>query len=201
MGSKQTRDTHHHKPFTGACLWRFSFIMFDHFLCISSNNSYVCCQGQRWSKLGSGIIGPNRHNACSSLGRVILKVKSFCLILNSSVAFSGFVSGHSACWRVGIWVTWAHFLSLARSKLRPCSANHRPGYWCNLPCDWPSTAWAYSEQETENGPWVWILASPEEDNSPFESRSLPWARAESNLSNKYGYSSFYGQGKMWFEDP
>ena len=22
-----------------------------------------------------------------------------------------------------------------------------------LPCDWPSTAWAYSEQETENGPW------------------------------------------------
>ena len=47
---------------------------------------------------------------------------------------------------------WARFLSLARSKLRLCSANHRPGYWCNLPCDWPSTAWAYFEQETENGP-------------------------------------------------
>ena len=46
----------------------------------------------------------------------------------------------------------ARFLSLARSKLRLCSANHRPGYWSNLPCDWPSTAWAYSEQETENGP-------------------------------------------------
>ena len=30
------------------------------------------------------------------------------------------------------------FLSLARSKLRLCSANHRPGYWSNLPCDWPS---------------------------------------------------------------
>ena len=44
------------------------------------------------------------------------------------------------------------FLSLARSKLRLCSANHRPGYWSNLPCDWPSTAWAYSEQKTENGP-------------------------------------------------
>ena len=41
----------------------------------------------------------------------------------------------------------------ALSKLRLCSANHRPGYWSNLPCDWPSTAWAYSEQETENGPW------------------------------------------------
>ena len=50
--------------------------------------------------------------------------------------------------------TWARFLSLARSKLRLCSANHRPGYWSNLPCDWPSTAWAYSEQETENGPWI-----------------------------------------------
>ena len=48
--------------------------------------------------------------------------------------------------------TRARSLSLARSKLRLCSANHRPGYWSNLPCDWPSTAWAYSEQETENGP-------------------------------------------------
>ena len=45
----------------------------------------------------------------------------------------------------------ARFLSLAQSKLRLCSANHRPCYWSNLPCDWPSTAWAYSEQEKENG--------------------------------------------------
>ena len=50
-------------------------------------------------------------------------------------------------------VTWARFLSLARSKLRLCSANHRPGYWSNLPCDWPSTAWTYSKQEAENRPW------------------------------------------------
>ena len=49
-------------------------------------------------------------------------------------------------------LSWVRFLSLARSKLRLCSANHRPGYWSNLPCDWPNTAWAYSEQETENGP-------------------------------------------------
>ena len=46
----------------------------------------------------------------------------------------------------------ARFLSLARSKLSLCSANHRPGYWSNLSCDWPSRAWAYSEQETESGP-------------------------------------------------
>ena len=52
--------------------------------------------------------------------------------------------------------SWTHFLSLAQSKLRLCSANHRPGYWSNLPSDWPSTAWAYSEQETENRPWCFI---------------------------------------------
>ena len=46
----------------------------------------------------------------------------------------------------------ARFLSLAQSKLRLCSANHWPGYWSNLPCDWPSTAWAFSEQEIESGP-------------------------------------------------
>ena len=59
-------------------------------------------------------------------------------------------------------LTWARFLSLARSKLRLCSANHRPGYWSNLPCDWPSTDWAYSEKETENGPCIcsehWAIA-------------------------------------------
>ena len=49
------------------------------------------------------------------------------------------------------------FLSLAWSKLRLCSANHRPGYWSNLACDWPSTAWACSEQETENGPWSTMI--------------------------------------------
>ena len=46
----------------------------------------------------------------------------------------------------------ARLLSLARSKLRLCSANHRAGYFSNLACDWLSLVWAYSEQETENGP-------------------------------------------------
>ena len=44
----------------------------------------------------------------------------------------------------------AYFLSLARSKLRLCSANHRTGYFSNLSCDWLSIVWPYSE--TENGP-------------------------------------------------
>ena len=57
-------------------------------------------------------------------------------------------------------VTRARFLSLARSKLRLCSANHRAGYFSNLACDWLSIVWAYSEQETENGPRVrlWVEA-------------------------------------------
>ena len=37
-------------------------------------------------------------------------------------------------------------LLLLLSKLRLSSANHRPGYWSDLPCDWPSTAWAYQEK-------------------------------------------------------
>ena len=48
--------------------------------------------------------------------------------------------------------TWARFLSLFRSKLRLCSANHRTGYFSNLACDWLSIVWAYSKQETEIGP-------------------------------------------------
>ena len=49
--------------------------------------------------------------------------------------------------------TRACFPSLAPSKLRLCSANHRTGYFSNLSCDWLSIVWAYSEQETENRPW------------------------------------------------
>ena len=51
---------------------------------------------------------------------------------------------------------WACFLSLAWSKLRLCSANHRAGYFSNLACDWLSIVWAYSKQETEK----WALIRP-----------------------------------------
>ena len=37
------------------------------------------------------------------------------------------------------------FLSLPRSKLRLCSANHRAGYFSNLVSDWLGIIWAYSE--------------------------------------------------------
>ena len=48
---------------------------------------------------------------------------------------------------------WAHFMSLARGKLRLWSANRRAGYFSNLTRDWLSIARVYSEQDTENGPW------------------------------------------------
>ena len=48
--------------------------------------------------------------------------------------------------------TRACFLSLARSKLMMCSANHRAGYFSNLACDWMNIVRAYSEQETDNRP-------------------------------------------------
>ena len=62
------------------------------------------------------------------------------------------------------------------SKLRLCSANHRPGYWSNLPCDWLSTAWAYPEQETENRPGYW-------SNLPCDWPSTAWACSEQETEN------------------
>ena len=59
----------------------------------------------------------------------------FCLLLGVSLDYAQPIAGQ-----------------VTQSKLRLCSANHRPGYWSNLPCDWQSPAWAYSEQGTENGP-------------------------------------------------
>ena len=55
----------------------------------------------------------------------------------------------------------SHFRPLAPSKLRLCPANYRPGYLSNLISDGPNTAWAYSEQETENGPRLlhWYLGN------------------------------------------
>ena len=66
--------------------------------------------------------------------------------------YSGYST--SISWRL---MPRARFLPLALSKLRLCSANPRPGYLSNLSCDWPSTAWAYSEQGTENGPRLLAL--------------------------------------------
>ena len=87
----------------------------------------------------------------------LLTIPWIILIMEDCYNFDNFYGTFLICRLSNIMLYWvflssgAHFLSLARSNLRLCSANHRPGYWSNLSCDWPSTAWAYSEQEIENG--------------------------------------------------
>ena len=92
-------------------------------------------------------------------------------------------------WPIAWWhqdITWARFLSLALRKLRLCSVNHRPGYWSNLPCDWLSPAWAYSEQETENGPWVNVKASSDMNKFPRDSPQCNFtANAQAINHNKH----------------
>ena len=85
----------------------------------------------------------------------------------------------------------ARFLSLARSKLRLCSANHRAGYFSNLACDWLSIVWAYSEQETENGPWWNIIQG---STYPIEW----WPRTSKTTSTPVDFSkvSFYNLYKL-----
>ena len=88
---------------------------------------------------------------------------NICILSNETKCKYNFVF-HKKKWHYRCWghqelrdslikVIRARFLSLPRSKLRLCSTNHRPGYWSNLPSDWLSTTWAYSEHEIENGPW------------------------------------------------
>ena len=57
----------------------------------------------------------------------------------------------SVCQHAAVAMIWARFLSLARSKLRLCSAIHRAGHFINLACDWMSTVWAYRKQGTKTG--------------------------------------------------
>ena len=83
------------------------------------------------------------HTSIHSLYSATKSGPIFCLLLRVSSDYAQPITGQ---------VT-----SLAQSKLRLCSANHRTGYWRNLSCDWLSTAWAYSEQETENGPICLLL--------------------------------------------
>ena len=51
-------------------------------------------------------------------------------------------------------LSWARFLSLARNKLRLCSANHRAAYFSNLACDWQSIVWPYPD-DPANFPVLW----------------------------------------------
>ena len=101
-------------------------------------------------------IGSN-YGLLPDLHKAITWIKTILLDWLMAVSWKKNVFWYSICEMVLIALTLlglGPFLSLAPSKLRLCSANHWPGYWSNLPCDWLSTAWAYSEQQTDNGPWM-----------------------------------------------
>ena len=106
-----------------------------------------CCSHQRYSEASPCLAANDNEEKWSDYNFIV----SNCLLLfkgNLGRCIIANVSGN------GLQPdgTRACFLSLAWSKLKLCSANHRPGYWSNLPCDWPSTAWAYFVHKTENGP-------------------------------------------------
>ena len=86
---------------------------------------------------------------------VVSKCNILVYILGSEVLPKSALWVLMTCW----YNTRARFLSLTQSKLRLCSANHRAGYFSNLACDWLSIVWAYSEQETENGPRTSVVTT------------------------------------------
>ena len=102
-----------------------------------------------------GMSKSKRENVCKAVGNRKLTFKKVsgdiqCIWKWSTIRHHIIMELHNSLWSsiiMGFCPLWH-----AMNELRLCSANHRPGYWSYLPCDWPSTAWAYSEQETENGP-------------------------------------------------
>ena len=87
----------------------------------------------------------------------------------------------------------ARFLSFAQSKPRLSSANHRPGYLSNMSCDWPSTAWANSEQEAEIGPRYplrWGYKYWRRDKSKPQNHHH-WLHLNNKVSNTCGICSWW----------
>ena len=115
------------------------------------------CQLDHWV---ISVKFKSKYDSCNEVENVVCKMATILSQSRGGLIHSGVKPQYFVKWKVNTLAVddlalpdaRASFLSLARSKLRLCSANHMPGYWSNLPCDWPSTAWVYSEQETENGP-------------------------------------------------
>ena len=84
------------------------------------------------------------------------------------------------------WI-WARFLSLAHSKLRLCSASHRTGYFINLACAWISILWLYSEQETENRPWM-VSRLPKSQPIPHCYPVCIWPSIDSSSTMGFSWS-------------
>ena len=124
---------------------------------------------QHWFMLWLGavhwqILPKCKHFSFSSW--TIKRVGHLFMLLSAYVTFWYTILGSEVNTKSALWIlmtcwynTRARFLSLAQSKLRLCSANHRAGYFSNLACDWLSIVWAYSEQETENGPRTSVVTT------------------------------------------
>ena len=84
--------------------------------------------------------------------------------------------------------TRARFPSLAQSKLRLCSANHRADYFSNLDCDWLSIVWAYSEQMTENGPGIWVNIGLYNGLLPNSTKPLPKPMLTNHQTSSVAFS-------------
>ena len=127
-----------------------------------------------------------RHVACRSLlgllnlyhfvkpNHCISYLETGCwLILCIDIRASNELMLYERTLRHSISPIWARFLSLARSKVSLCSANHRPGYWSNPPGYWLSTAWAYFKQERENRPRMFCSSSRNNRNPDREQFMSP----------------------------
>ena len=131
--------------------------------------SLVCHPPAVWVQLAcscaAGLVQPagwpQIHCTCGNPTPARTQLRSTIKMLPSPLSCSVCVC--CGCISLAVCLSWlsrARFLSLAPSELRLCSANHRPGYFSNLACDWLSIVWAYSEQETENGPWCcWLYGA------------------------------------------
>ena len=125
-------------------------------------NALLCfvCGIQNWLILlvsqnyfiGSEII--ISLSARETFGRISHKSQGpiFCLLLRVSSDYAQLIIGQGpfsvSCSQQAQGVLWS--------------------YWSNLPCNWPSTAWAYSEQETENRPRsLWCNQNTTQLNKPM----------------------------------
>ena len=134
----------------------FSFILFFQNICLNLNMFWLIAiifMSLLWNKYWVKTLLKHQAISTHSIDNIKSCLHDFPQVISRINPASAMPMGQIHCiMKVHCQLTWAHFLSLAWSKLRLCSANHRPGYWSNLPCDWPSTACACSEQETEKGP-------------------------------------------------
>ena len=129
------------------------------------------------------------HKYCSSSAKKYFS----CIISRFILSNNHFQLGPDIIWLINNqwYQIWAHFLSFAGSKLRLCSANHRPGYWSNPPCDWPTVGPGLQDRQASSFKESIDLAAnhkrsarklPQPLPFPWPVTSDPWGRAGGSIS-------------------